>query len=328
MSILAILGGVSLLLLVVTDILWTTLWIQEDAGPLTTRVARHASRAITVLLRLRHPISLLGPAILVITIVSWISLLWAGWVMIFSAEHSAVVGSSDQIPASWADRVYFVGYLIFTLGNGEFMPNGDIWQIAMVLASGSGLLLLTLIITYMISVLSAVVGKRSFASQVTGIGRSAEEFIHGGWDGRNFHALDLPLSTYSTSLSQITEQHFAYPILHYYRGTRTSKSPAVAVVVLDEALTVLRYGIPADLRPNLALLSSTRAAIGSYLDTLENFIDMTDPAPPVPALARLRQTGIPTVADDEFMAEVVKLTERRRRLLGLVRNEGWDWPNQ
>lgn len=328
LNILALLVGAFLIFAVVLDILWTTLWVKGDAGPLTGRLTTHVSRAISRLERRHHGRSLLGPAVLVTTIAVWVFLLWAGWALLFSSDHSSVISTSTETPAGWVERTYFVGYVIFTLGLGDFKPNGNTWQILTTIASGTGLLLITLIITYVMSVLSAVVQKRSFANHVMGVGRTAEAFVQTGWNGQNFHMLDLPLSNYASVLSQITEQHFVYPILHYYHGAQSVKSPAVGVAVLDEALTLLQFGIPSDLRPNRVLLASTRAAIEDYLNTLYTFVNVDQPAPPLPDLTRFRREGIPTVSDDEFRASLEQISERRGKLVGLVRHEGWDWPNR
>ena len=319
--------GVTLLLAGILDILWTTLWVDGGAGPITSRLTTWAWRGVRRVGRHDTLFSLFGPAILTLTIAVWVILLWAGWALLFAVDDTAVLSSSTRTPAGWVDRIYFAGYLVFTLGNGDFMPNGRLWQIATALASGTGLLLLTLIITYVGSVISAVVAKRSFASQVTGFGMSAEDFLRSGWNGTDFHAFDLSLSTLTTQLIQITEQHFAYPILHYYRGTQPSKSPAIALAVLDDALTILRFGVPPDVQPNIATLSSSRAAVQGFLDTLHSaFMKPSASSPPAPTLAALRQADIPAVTDEQFQAEVSQLDERRRGLLGLVQDAGWEWP--
>lgn len=323
---LGIIGAVVLLAGII-DILWTTLWVGEGAGPITTRVTSYGWKAVRAIGRYRTLFSLFGPAILVLTIVVWVVLLWSGWTLLFSVDDSAIVNTSTNRPGDWADRLYFVGYTVFTLGNGDFSPNGRVWQLLTVLASGSGFVLLTLVITYIGSVISAVVTKRSFARQVTGFGTSPVAFLQSGWNGQDFHALDLPLSTLTTQLNQISEQHVAYPILHYYRSTQQSTSPAVALVVLDDALSVLRYGVVPESRPNPAVLASARAAVGVYLETLHSaFIEPATIAPPLPDLGAIRAAGI-SVDDAQLRGDVDDLDVRRRKLLGLVQDAGLEWPS-
>jgi hypothetical protein len=275
--------------------------------------------------RHHHRLSLFGPVILMLTVVVWIALLWAGWMILFAAGERSLLHAHNQIPADWSARFYFVGYMMFTAGNGDFSPNGDGWQVAGALTNASGMLVATLAITYLLSVVSAVVQKRAFASQVMGFER-AETFVASGWNGRDFHSLDLPLSSLASALSVLSEQYLSYPILQYYHAARPDKSPILAITVLDDALTLLRFGIPEAQRPNPVVLNSARSAVASFLETMpSSFIHAAPEAPPPPSLDRLREMQIPTVEDADFETALQQVTERRRKLLGLVRNDGWTW---
>ena len=215
--------------------------------------------------------------------------------------------------------------MMFTAGNGDFTPNGDAWQLAAALTNATGMLLATLAITYLLSVVSTVVQKRGFASQVTGLGKSAAEIVESGWNGQDLRALDLPISGLSSELAQLTERYLAYPVLQYYHAAKPEKSPVVAAALLDDALTLMRFGVPAENRPRPAVIRSARSTVRSFLDTLPSgFIDPAPNIPKAPDISALRAAGIPTVSDDEFAATVDDLSHRRRMLLGLVRNDGWD----
>lgn len=126
--------------------------------------------------------SLAGPLILVFTIALWIVLIWAGWTFIFTGSENALIDTRDRGPISWAERIYFVAYTMFTLGNGDFAPADGVWQIATALMTASGMLSVTLIVTYVLSIIGAVVEKRSFASTVTGVGNRGEAFVRAGWN--------------------------------------------------------------------------------------------------------------------------------------------------
>jgi len=71
-------------------------------------------------------------------------------------------------------RIWFVLYTMFTLGNGDYTPNGGAYQLAGGAAVASGMSLITLAVTYLLSVISAVTQKRSFAGQVSSFGESPE----------------------------------------------------------------------------------------------------------------------------------------------------------
>ena len=190
---------------------------------------------------------------------------------------------------------------MFTDGNGDFTPSGDVWQIASSFTTASGMLFATLGVSYILSVLGAVADKRSFANSVTGLRMRSEEFLQSGWDGDDFHNFDLLLDTLSSELNQLAEQHKSYPIFHYYHSEGDEEASAIAVVILFEALTLLQFGVPDEEGPNSALVASARSSTQDYLETLNTaFIEPAEQVPPAPDLDRLHRAGIPTVSDKEF----------------------------
>lgn len=310
--------------------LWTTLWVDGGGGFLTARLTTWAWRGVMAAVGRRHheALSLFGPTILVSVMVLWGLLLWSGWVLVFSGDPASLVENSPrETPADWPSRVWFVAFAVSTMGNGDYTPSGGTWQLVASLTTLSGFFLASLVISYLVSILSAVVAKRSFAGQVSGLGETPVDLLKNTWNGESFRTLDLPLNSLSGMLGALTEQYLSYPILQYYHGARAAKSPAVGIAVLDEALTLLQYGVPERNRPTVAILHSARAGVAGYLETLQSaFIDPAEEAPPAPDLGKLREAGIPTVGDAEFEAALENLKERRRKLHGLLLADGWQWP--
>lgn len=93
MTALLVLAGVAILLVVAVDMVSTTLVTTRRAGPLTGslahalwRLARRVAtgpRSVVVLWS--------GPAVLLLTVGTWLLGLWLGWTLIFSASPGAVV---------------------------------------------------------------------------------------------------------------------------------------------------------------------------------------------------------------------------------------------
>ncbi|ELY69180.1 Ion transport 2 domain-containing protein [Natrinema pellirubrum DSM 15624] len=264
-----------------------------------------------------------------LTLAVWIVLLWSGWTLIFAGAENILIDTLNRGPVSWTDRIYFVGYTVFTLGIGDFAPRTGIWQLITILATGSGLLFVTLGVTYTLSVLDAVTQKRAFAINVSGFGTQSEEIVRTAWNSEEFEGLDLPLNTFVTLLSTLTENHNAYPVLHYFHSAQGKQSPAVEIAALDEALTLIRFGVPEPHRPNEIVIRNARNSIENYLETLhEAFVEPADDSPPAPDLGTLREAGIPTVLDEEFEASLEDLDKRRRILLGFVKSDVRQWPTQ
>lgn len=188
-------------------------------------------------------LTLSGPLILVVSFAVWIALLWGGWTLVFASTESSLTDTLNRGAISWSDWVYFTGYAIFTLGNGDFVPTGDLWQSLTVLATASGMLFITLTITYILSVLDAVTQKGAFASDVNGLGTTSTDLLRRNWTGGGFGRLDLPLVNLSSELTTLTANHKAYPILHYFYSDQVDQAPTVNIALLDEALILLRFWV-------------------------------------------------------------------------------------
>ncbi|WP_227356065.1 ion channel [Haladaptatus salinisoli] len=321
--------GIILLTTVVVDLLWTTVWIEGGAGPLTSRLMAWSWRLVRRIGdRNSWILSLTGPFIFIVGLTTWILLLWGGWTLIFASAEGALIDSLNRGSISWFDRIYFTGYTFFTLGIGDFVPQDGVWQLATTLAAGSGLLLLTLSVTYILSVLDAVTQKRAFASNVTGLGMQSEDIIRRSWNGEEFHGLELTLNTLTSQLNTLTSNHKAYPILHYFYSKQPEQASVIGITVLDGALTLLRFGVPEQNQPSNVILTNARASVQSYLNTLHSaFIEPAEQSPPSPDLDAIREVGVPTLPDKEFATSLKGLDERRRTLLGLVESDAREWPS-
>lgn len=322
--------GIIVLLIGILDFIWTTLWVDGGAGPITKQISSLIWRTLRKVKGLSSRLfSWSGPITLVVALLTWIFFLWAGWTLIFAGNPASITDSQDNNPISWMERIYYTGYLIFTLGNGDYIPAEGIWQFATTIASCTGLLFITLGVTYLLSVLGAVTQKHALAESIIGFGNNGIDIVLNSWNGRNFHDIDLLLNSYASQLSFITSQHNSYPVLHYYHTDNAQEALPAAVVALDEALTIFLYAIPEELLPNGALLKETRASITSYLSTLHSAnIEPSDHSPPLIDLYHLREAGLRTVSDEKFLDYLSELQDRRRLLLAILEENHRQWPEK
>lgn len=330
MSLILFLVGLLLLVAVIVDLLWTTLWIEGGAGPLTSLLMAGVWRTLRQFgQRGSRTLTLSGPIILIGSLAMWIILLWGGWAFIFASSEGSIIDTVNRSPISWFDWIYFTGYAIFTLGNGDLVPQEGIWQIVTILATASGMLFITLSVTYVLNVLSAVTQKRSFASNVSGLGEYSTEILLTSWNGEEFEGLELPLNTLTTQLNTLTSNHKAYPILHYFYSKQTAQSPVMSVAIFDETLSLLQFGVSKQSHPSDTILKNARSSVKSYLDTLQSaFIEPADRSPPPPDLTLLHEKGLPTLSDKEFTTAIEDMDERRQTLLGLVEADKREWPSR
>jgi hypothetical protein len=209
--------GAVLVLLVLCDVLFTTLTLGRGAGPLTRRLLGRAWRGL-LRVNARHRIPRLlsnaGTVLLISTVLIWALVLWGGWWAVVLGG-GAVRSASTGVPAGAGDVLYYAGFSVFTLGTGDFVAAGGTWRNLTVLASFSGLVVVTLAITYLLSVVSAVVARRALAAHVSALGRTGGEIVAGDWTAGGFSgAFVQHLVALTGGLSAVSQQHYAYPVLH------------------------------------------------------------------------------------------------------------------
>ena len=327
MSFVLFILGALLLLLVLADLLWTTMG--TGGGPMTKRVT---SLLWGGALRFHHRwqshqlLSVTGVGVFLFAVMLWIVLTWAGWLLVFSSSTGAVVNAQTKVPADVWERVYFTGFTIFTLGTGDYQPVGRFWQVFTALASFSGLFVVTFSITYVLPVVQAATHKRQLAVYISSLGQSAQAILVHCWDGERFDALEQHLASITSDIAQLEQRHLTYPVLHYLHAKQRPEGLGLSLSALDEALTILECGVEPDVKPKEGILRPVRQVLTEFLETLSSiYIDAQDEAPAPPSLEPLRERGIPVVSDAAFDERVAELDKRRRLLAALVCNDGWSW---
>ncbi|EDL66334.1 hypothetical protein BSG1_03240 [Bacillus sp. SG-1] len=329
LNVLYLISGILVLALVIVDLLWTTIWVDGGGGPLSRRLGkgfwytlRKISSDNSKILRLA------GPMILSLTLIIWILLLWIGWTLVFSADVESILLSQNKNPITTvAERIYFVGFTLFTLGIGDYIPKRGFWQIVTTFATGTGMLFITLSVSYVVSVVSGVVQKRAFAKSITGLGNDWVTIVKNSWNGQDLHNIDLFMKDISSQLIVLTQQHKAYPILHYYHSQDKEQSSSVALALFDEVLTVYEFGVKDENKPNQVWIKEGRSSVTDYLDTLHAVFFKPAPSSPPPLdIKPLREEGLPVKSTQEFNIALSNLVTRREQLLGLVEQDAWDWP--
>jgi hypothetical protein len=323
-------AGILILAIIVVDVVVTTLTL-GGGGPLTSRLSAGMWWVALQFRRGRGRRSLLGVmgwGLLIAIALLWFVGSWIGWVLIFDSTGTGVVTSLNKLPATFWETVYFTGYTLSTLGLGDYQPNGTIWEIATSIASMSGFFLVTLTFAYLLPVIGAATQRRQLALYISSLGGTPDEIIARAWTGKGFGELSQHLISLSPMVIQQGENHLTYPILHYFHTVDRSRAIALSIVCLDEALTLLNYGVAPEFRPDPSALESCRRANAAFLKTLKSaFITPDSDWPDAPPLDLLRRYGIPTVSEAEFLDAIKqdRIAQRRHLLLALVRNDGWTW---
>ncbi len=312
----------------VLDALWTTIAF-SGGGPITRRLARWAWMTVLTFHRRDSSrshalLKITGTIILLAVVVVWIVMLLGGYLLMFSAARDAVVQSSSRNPADLAQRFYFVGYTLFTMGNGDYVPATDGWRVLTVFATINGLFLVTLAITYLLPVVSATAQKRQLAAAISDLGLSAPEIVSRAWDGRGFEGITGYLPQIGQMIDLHAQRHLAYPVLGYFHSSTRRTAVAPSMAVLQDALLILSLGVPESVRLRPIALEPARRALQGLLDLLrDRYIGLDRGLPPPPDLAALRRAGIPVLSDEAFATALGDWEEVRRLFHSYVLFSGW-----
>ncbi|GAB5546357.1 MAG: ion channel [Sandaracinaceae bacterium] len=319
--------GTALVLVSLTDIVVSTL-STTGGGPVSMRIAGglwHVALACHRRWRFDGLLKRCAPAMILLMIGVWLGGLCAGWLAIFSAFPDAVVDASTQAPAALADRLYFVGFSLVTLGTGDFVGGHAGWRIASTVCAFSGLFVVTLSLTYVMSVLSAATEKRQLSILLHALGEDTPGILRRAWNGTDLGALDDVLAQLAPQVALHAERHLAYPIVHFFHAVERRTALAVSVAALDDALTVVIDGLRSkEASPNPLVVRAMREAISVLLDRAGRGPSGSEA--PAPDLAAMRGAGPPLKDDDRLRSVFEAASERRRHLAAYVGGQGHQWP--
>ena len=328
MSVLLLIFGIVLLAVISSDVLVTTLTLR-GGGFLTDRLSSWLWHGATKLHRYHsnhRTLAAVGLLIVLGMAFLWYFMTWVAWSLIFNSFSEAIVNASDKAPASIWGRIYFTVYTLTTLGRGDYVPQTTFWHLLTGLASANGFFLVTLSIAYLFPVISSAIQKRSLAIYISTLGGTGDEILINAWNGKVFGNLDQHLINLTPLIVGLSEQHLAYPVLHYFHTKDRSRSLSLSLAALDEAMTLLQYAIPVEHRLDRAALIPARRACSAFLKNLKSdYIEPENYEPNLIPLKLLEEQGIPTVGDRSFKQETKHISKRRKLLLALVRNDGWSW---
>lgn len=160
--------GFALLFIVLSDFLLATIAATNRAA-LSNLVARAVFVAVRPVIRWlpngwSH--NAMGPLVVVAVATFWIGSVSLSWLLIFSASPRAVVTGEAGIPADGAQTYAYVGSLLSTLGSSAGRSGGTAWDLLSMAAAVNGMVILTISVSFIISVKQTVAAGRSLCAMV------------------------------------------------------------------------------------------------------------------------------------------------------------------
>jgi hypothetical protein len=320
--------GVILLLVTTADLIKTSLSVR-GAGFITKRLSKSIwSLLLSINKKMgrRKVLESGGAVILVSILINWLLLIWISASLLFISQPDSLMNVETNSPTTVVNKIFYTGYTLSTLGLGDIEPEGNFWDILTSVLSFTGLILISIAITYLIPVVSAEITKRRISVTINTIGGSVEEMLLNYWNGKDFKELEQPFIPLIDSIILHAQNHKAYSVLHFFHSSDKKEAFVLNITNLDETLTVLLHSIPSEQRPSYNVLIRLRKAISSYLITLPaTFITPGKKTPPIPLLFALEKKGIKTISGSIVDIEYEKLRTRHRLLLSLIKDDGWEW---
>lgn len=321
-------AGILLIVLALFDFHTTTTSL-KGAGFLSGRLSGLVWKCFRSLLaRGSHRrLAAAGPFLLLLLFLTWVSLCWLGWFLVFCGSEGAVVNANTREPAALGERLYFAGYSLTTIGYGDYVPPSMPWQLAGVLAGLNGFFLISLSITYMAPVVSASVEKRRLSLLIHCLGATPGEIIDRACKGGDLSLLAGQLENIAGALAEVSEKHRAYPVLHYFHNDTPATALPLSLASLGEAVTLADFAFPERSETARLRMHSMLTVLDHYLATLERaFIHAPASPPPLPDLEAIEALEKSPRGKEEILAYLEGPAQRRRKLLlAHVLDDGWSW---
>lgn len=222
----------------------------------------------------RRRLSRLGPVLVVFTVLGWAILLWLGFALIFY-PYAADFHHGTSSPSDWITALYVSGYSVTTLGVGDIVPTAGDMRILSVVAAGSGFILISIAVTYLLSFYAAL-------GRVTALAYEVHRFL-GRSDG--YRPVDVVITAINadcieemknwladigTTLSQVLMAEQQYTLLNYFHEPDDMALPVSLTDVL-ELTTICRSVLSPVAYPSLALglvTAGTERLTRGYFESL------------------------------------------------------------
>ena len=321
--------GAAAMLCLLADIFLTVLYARMGTTLLSGYVGRttwRLFRSISTLFPNHRGkiLSFCGPAMMLVLVGFWALGLTLGAGLIFYPALGRAIQSGGQpIPHDFVTAMYAAANSLSIVGAGSFSAKTTAFKFIYMLNSLVGLCGISLTLTYLMQVYSAVRQRNAAALQAylaTGETGDAAEFVAGLGPRGDFNNATSRLSSMAAGIADVKETHHFYEMLVYFRFPENYYSVTSLVTIALDTVSLIKSALDderfATLKESGALQDLWHASqrlLGVISDALPAGRDAARLAPSLPddatserwrrrylkAVRRLNQAGIATVADEE-----------------------------
>jgi len=327
MNILSILGIV-IYLLIVLDVIQTTLTLQ-GGGWLTSRFSHFFWKGFLNISGKDGSSKFLSHAgyiLLIAIVIIWVFALWSSMVLILYSNPGSIIQSSTKATAGLWEVIYYSGFTLSTLGVGDFIAAGNYWRLLTTIYSFTGLILLTMSVTYFIPVLSAVIDQQKLGIKLSTLGSTPQEIVLNSWNKKDFSRLTNKIDDISDSIIKYSQHHRTYPVIHYFHNPNQSNNVVLQLARLYEALIILTHKIKKEKQPPLEDIRPLIVAFENYFKIISEVthINIKEKNPAKISVAILQAHGlVPATIEQKDIEE--KFMKKRKFFKTLLLQDGWKW---
>lgn len=158
--------GAALLLVSVYDFVRST--IADGQGPVSYAAARATHRVFRALSRIAPPGRLahaVGPCALIAAAGSWVLIDWVALTLLFGVERAVIHAEATQTP-TFSEILGHAGATFSTLGSSRVTAGNGWWNTLAAAGAVLGMLTLTLVVSYLLNIISTVTQGRVLAMRL------------------------------------------------------------------------------------------------------------------------------------------------------------------
>lgn len=242
-------AGMALILLSVADVFMTVLYARVGTGPMSHRLASWSWAIVRKIAR-RLPeqqkdtlLSFFGPGYLVLLTSIWIALLLFGFTLIaWPGLGTGIRSTAGQTPRDFLTAFYYAGGSMTTVGSGDLQPASALFKCLTVVDSILGMLVLTMAVTYIIQIYTALQRRNDLAlglHHASGGTGDAAALLAGLSARDDFTQSGSSLSSLASEVTSVYESHHFYSVLIYFRFREPHYAMARGTLITMEMISLI-----------------------------------------------------------------------------------------
>lgn len=307
-------AGLLILILVLTDFLYTTLSC-NGSGKITSFLNKTLQIFVTAIVTKNW----LGLIYLFLTLIQWIFLVLLGGFFVFLGSAEMVVNAQTNVPATIIERLYYTGYVFSTLGNGGFSPGNNFSLIFTFLFSIVGFGMLTIGISYLLSVTSAALVKKNLATFISSMGKNPLELFRYFTVAGDAKPFVQRIDNLIQLIDSHTNNHLSFPIVHYFLTSDRKRSAAIHLASLYETSRILKLKYSENDEINFHI-DRLETSIVNFLNIAHHSQRTTKKSQEVNKLRTVWKTVDPAYSDASEVTD-----DLTNQFGDLLHSQGWQW---